>query len=287
MTTMNATIRLAREDEIEALEALARRSKAHWGYDDSFMRAAAADLVVPRELVARGGVFVAERGDARVGFASLDGATLRDLWIDPPYIGSGLGAVLFTHVMSAARAATIARVRIESDPNAAAFYARMGARRAGSVASTVVPGRELPVFEMPTTDDAAIEDVVRAFFRAFANDEAERGSLDRLPSEFTADARISVLTAGEVRTYGVDEFIAPRRALLSSGAVTGFSEWETESTTLVHRDIACRRSRYAKRGVRDGSAFTGAGTKVFSFVRVPVRGGSAWKIHTLVWQDDD
>lgn len=276
-------IRTAREDEISALEALARRSKAHWGYDADFMRAAAPELVVPRALVAGGAVHVAERGGARVGFASLDGATLRDLWIDPTFIGSGVGALLFAHVLAVARAAGIARARIESDPHAAAVYARMGARRVGSVASPILAGRELPVFEMPATDDAAIEDVVRVFFRAFASEEAAHGSLARLPAELTADARISVLAAGEVRTFGVEDFIAPRRALLASGAVTGFREWETDATTLVHRDIACRRSRYAKRGVRDGAAFTGAGSKVFSFVRV----GRAWKIHALVWQDDE
>jgi hypothetical protein len=37
---------------------------------------------------------------------------------------------------------------IDADPNAASFYVRMGARRAGSLASSPIIGRELPGFEL-------------------------------------------------------------------------------------------------------------------------------------------
>lgn len=133
------------------------------------------------------------------------------------------------------------------------------------------------------SDEARIEEVVRAFFSAFHSAEAERGSLDRLPALFAADARITtVLPSGELRTESVPEFVQPRRALLLGGGVTEFSEWETEGVTLLGRDVACRRSRYAKKGVRDGRPFTGGGTKVITLVRA--RGD--WKILTLLWQDD-
>ena len=48
------------------------------------------------------------------------------------------------------------------------------------------------------------------------------------------------------------------------------------------RHVACRRSRYAKKGVRDGEPFTGAGTKVLTFAR----DYGVWKIASLLWQDD-
>ncbi len=128
-----------------------------------------------------------------------------------------------------------------------------------------------------------IDAVVREMFAAFASDAAARGSLDRLPSLFTPDARITIVAGGAATTYTVDEFIAPRRVLLLGGAITGFSEWETESETLLGRDIAARRSRYAKRGLRDGTPFDGAGTKMLTFMRV----AGAWKIHSLLWQDDE
>ena len=132
-------------------------------------------------------------------------------------------------------------------------------------------------------DLEAIDAVVRTFFSAFDSARAPSGSLDRLPEIFAPDARIAVLdAAGELRTYGVAEFIAPRRELLLRGAVTEFREWETEGETLLGRDIACRRCRYEKAGVRDGAPFTGRGTKMISFVR----SGDVWKITSLLWQDD-
>jgi len=131
-------------------------------------------------------------------------------------------------------------------------------------------------------DVGAIDDLVRTFFMAFHSSEVAKGSLDRLPSLFAPDARITVLTGDALRTESVASFIAPRRALLLGGALADFSEWETEGETSLGRDIACRRSRYAKRGTRDGVPFTGAGTKVLTFVR---RDG-AWRILALLWQDD-
>jgi hypothetical protein len=42
--SVTTIIRPAQADEVEALTALALRSKAHWGYDDAFMEACRAEL---------------------------------------------------------------------------------------------------------------------------------------------------------------------------------------------------------------------------------------------------
>jgi hypothetical protein len=131
-------------------------------------------------------------------------------------------------------------------------------------------------------DHRQIKEVVRVFFASFHRDAATQGSFDRLPSLFAPGATITVLAEGGLRVHDVPAFLLPRRDLLLGASLTAFAEWETEGRTLVGRDIACRRSRYAKKGVRDGEAFTGGGTKVFAFVR---RGGE-WKILSLLWQDD-
>jgi hypothetical protein len=47
-----------------------------------------------------------------------------------------------------ARALGISRLLIDADPNADGFYARMGARRVGTVASGSIAGRELPRLEL-------------------------------------------------------------------------------------------------------------------------------------------
>ena len=145
-------IRGAHPSEAGLLTALAIRSKAHWGYDAAFMEAAVHELTIEVAHMESGGVFVAERDDVRIGFyyVSVEEGrpTLRDLWVEPALIGTGVGSVLWRHMLGEAGRRGYAVVRIESDPNAAAFYAKMGARRVGSVASTVVAGRVLPLFEM-------------------------------------------------------------------------------------------------------------------------------------------
>ena len=149
---MPLAIRRARPDEAGALTALAFRSKRHWGYDDAFMEIARAEMVITAELVARWPTFVAERGAEVVGFYVLSveskGPMLRDLWIDPAAIRTGVGSLLWRHMLVSAASEGHATLHITSDPNAAGFYERMGARRVGEVESCGIPGRMLPSFEV-------------------------------------------------------------------------------------------------------------------------------------------
>jgi GNAT superfamily N-acetyltransferase len=147
-------VRAALPGEARALTALAIRSKAHWGYDAAFMERAAADLEITPELLEGATAFVAEIGTDAAGFyvlAVADGVPmLRDLWVDPAAIGAGIGARLWTHMLEQARRLGYRAVRIQSEPNAEGFYVKMGARRVGSVESTVVKGRMLPLMEIAT-----------------------------------------------------------------------------------------------------------------------------------------
>jgi GNAT superfamily N-acetyltransferase len=147
----DVVIRRAAPPEAGALTALAIRSKAHWGYDASFMAAATRELTIAPELIERATCFVAERS-AVVGFYVLavedDVPMLLDLWVDPAAMRSGIGSALFEHMVGQAQALAYRRVRIESDPNAEPFYRAMGARHVGTVASKVVPGRTLPLMEI-------------------------------------------------------------------------------------------------------------------------------------------
>jgi GNAT superfamily N-acetyltransferase len=147
-------IRRAVRGEASALTALAIRSKAHWGYDASFMQRVTADLEITPQLVDASAVFVAEDGSAVVGFyvlAVVDGMPmLLDLWIDPVAIGDGIGKQLWLHMLEEARRLGYPTIRIQSEPNAEGFYAKMGARRIGVAESTAMPGRMLPLMEIAT-----------------------------------------------------------------------------------------------------------------------------------------
>ena len=141
-------IRQARPDEAERLSELARRSKASWGYDEDFMRRAAVELTITRDAIASHEVWVLEdEGDAILGFhrvISGDPAVLEDLWLEPEAMGAGHGRRLWEHAAAVARRGGASAMELDADPNALAFYERMGAVRVGVRPSAVVAGRELP-----------------------------------------------------------------------------------------------------------------------------------------------
>lgn len=149
---MGLVIRRARPGEAPLLTALALRSKAHWGYDEAFMALARQELSITLELLTHAASFLAERDGDLVGFYVLvveeARPLLRDLWVEPRAIGTGVGAALFAHMLREARRLDYRVIRIESDPNAEGFYLKMGAVRTGEIPSKAIVGRVLPVLEI-------------------------------------------------------------------------------------------------------------------------------------------
>jgi hypothetical protein len=131
-------------------------------------------------------------------------------------------------------------------------------------------------------DRAEIAGILRTFFAAFTSgpDSAER--LDALRQLFLPEAVIIRTCGGEPTVYGVDSFIAPRRELLSGGALTDFREWELSGHTEVFGDIAQHFCGYAKAGVQDGTPFTVRGMKTLQFVRT----SAGWRISAAAWDDE-
>ncbi|MEM7597486.1 MAG: GNAT family N-acetyltransferase [Pseudomonadota bacterium] len=146
------TLRPAREEELSALSALCLRSKAHWGYDEAFMAACVPVLTLGHDDLADGLLIVAEAGGPPAGIAQLAGPPgemeIDRLFVDPPYIGTGLGRVLFEWCVATALARGESRLEIEADPDAAPFYEKMGAVKIGETPSGAIPGRMLPLLEL-------------------------------------------------------------------------------------------------------------------------------------------
>jgi GNAT superfamily N-acetyltransferase len=143
-----AQIRRAVPADREALAALARASKAHWGYDESFMRLVDPALVPDFAYLSDCPVFVAEDGDVPLGFYGFQSRGgemfLEDMWVAPSAIGSGVGRLLWDHAVATARANGYPSFSIESDPNAEGFYLHAGAKRVGEIVSPST-GRSLPL----------------------------------------------------------------------------------------------------------------------------------------------
>lgn len=141
-------IRPAHPDEHVLLTALARRSKAHWGYSEAFMAACEDELTVTRSRIEQETYLVAVDQDAVVGMAAIascdGGFEVSNMFVDPTMIGTGVGRRLFQALTEEARRQGIAELLIDADPNACLFYERLGARFSHMTPSGSIPGREIP-----------------------------------------------------------------------------------------------------------------------------------------------
>jgi GNAT superfamily N-acetyltransferase len=148
-------LRPARPDETTILTELALRSKAYWGYDAAFMDACHDALTFSVADAAQ--TTVAEVAGRVIGLCTLvldsDPPELRDMFVAPQAIGRGVGRLLWRDAVERARRAGCRWFKIESDPNAQGFYERMGAVQVGTVLSTCIEGRTLPLMRYDLTTE--------------------------------------------------------------------------------------------------------------------------------------
>lgn len=155
----NLTFRPARADEVGMLSELAFRSKAIWGYDESFMNACRAELTLTVDYLDGNLTFVAEIHTKIAAFYSLEPANpegtgkveLGLFFLEPELIGHGFGRTMMRNAIERARRFGFLAIRIQSDPNAESFYRAVGCVPSGSTPSSIIPGRVLPVLEYDLT----------------------------------------------------------------------------------------------------------------------------------------
>ena len=157
MSSQTPTIRRAEPDEAEAITEMVVRSKAYWGYSDEFMRYAAALLTITPDYLNQYQGYVLVKEGQLQGFASLqeqtpDEVALDMLFVAPEAMGQGVGQQLVEYVLGVAAAAGYRTMLVESDPNAAGFYAKMGGQLVGHRPVPTIPGRELPLYRIYLTD---------------------------------------------------------------------------------------------------------------------------------------
>ncbi|WP_158965362.1 GNAT family N-acetyltransferase [Chachezhania sediminis] len=150
-------IRTPTLDELPALTALCRRSKGYWGYDEAFLDACRDELALRPEDFDHD-FALAEVDGVLAGLALVetkgDEAELLSLFVDPSFIGKGVGARLLRWGIDVARAAGAARMMIQADPNAVPFYVAKGAVQVGEVPSGAMPGRSLPLMQLGLAQEA-------------------------------------------------------------------------------------------------------------------------------------
>ncbi len=132
------------------LTEIAYAAKRHWGYPERWIESWSDTLTIRAEFIAANVAYCAMEDGRAVGFYLLtsesDGLHLDHLWVAPRAMGRGMGRALFEHARDQTRSLGHRTLRIEADPNAEGFYARMGARRVGvTVTSIEDQPRELPL----------------------------------------------------------------------------------------------------------------------------------------------
>ena len=128
------TVLISRGDAAQGarLKEIAIASKSHWGYEAARVREWADGGDFSRESLEKLALFVAESDGRIVAWASVEPrgevAWLADLWVEPGWIGHGIGARLFREAAEHARAGGAATMEWEAEPNALGFYEKLGAR---------------------------------------------------------------------------------------------------------------------------------------------------------------
>lgn len=148
-------IRKAKKEEYKLLSDLAINSKSFWGYSKEFIQSCRNELSYSVEDInnSNNHFVVAELENRIVGFYALvpleiDKLELEALFVDPDYIGKGIGKVLINDAKFFASKKGVKSIIIQGDPNAEYFYWNIGCEKIGEKESGSIPGRYLPLFSL-------------------------------------------------------------------------------------------------------------------------------------------
>ena len=106
---------------------------------------------------------VAVKNGRIVGFYALEKDSckvfeLEALFVEPDYIGCGIGRLLIDHALRNVTERGGGIFLIQGDPHAAEFYSAVGVKYIGTRESESIPGRFLPLFKIdvrPSEADVA------------------------------------------------------------------------------------------------------------------------------------
>lgn len=134
-------IRFAEASEHVRLREIMIASRGVWGYDPVRFRQWAASLDVSPEGLGGAETYVAEQGAHLVGWAALapsgDGVfDLAELWVEPDWIGKGIGSKLFRFALGRARDLGARRLEWGAEPGAVGFYVKMGGQHVRATKSS-------------------------------------------------------------------------------------------------------------------------------------------------------
>ncbi len=96
---------------------------------------------------------------------------------------------------------------------------------------------------MDKTDEADIDRLTGVFYSVFDNRGGRAPAFATLGEIIAPDARITKVSQAGIEIWSLDEFIAPRLALLTDGRLVEIHEWEVAAKTTGGLAIASRHQR--------------------------------------------
>lgn len=155
-------IRKALETECNALTEISFSSKQYWNYPKEYFDIWEKELTITAPYINENIVYAAEIEGKIIGYLSIvevkkgfwagkafimEGYWLDHFFIQPDYIGKGIGSELISFVKGICREKRIKCLYVFSDPNAKGFYNKIGAVYIGETSSSI-EGRKLPLFKL-------------------------------------------------------------------------------------------------------------------------------------------
>ena len=130
--------------------------------------------------------------------------------------------------------------------------------------------------------EAELERLASAFFRAVSFESDGAPSYQDIPALFI-ERGLLIKNVGPVpEISSIQEFIAPREALVRSRTLTRFHESEISESTVIFGNVAHRFSAYTKSGTSGGTEFSARGMISTQFVSTP----AGWKMSSMAWDDE-
>ena len=147
----------AMPEQAGVLTTITLAAKRHWNYPENWIKTWLPSLTITPEYILVNEIWMAVVDEQYVAYYSLKPESeylwLDNLWVLPEFIGQGIGKQLFQHALERSHIHGASILKIEADPNAQAFYEKMGARKIGEH-HTQVNGqpRILPIMEIKIND---------------------------------------------------------------------------------------------------------------------------------------
>lgn len=229
--------------------------------------------------------------DVSIGMCGLvNRETLEDIDIGfamlPEYLGMGYGYEISNATMSYAKnTLDLDKIVGITNPNNIASIKLLNKIGLRFEKTIELSEKDTVLFFSTPTDtkeETEISKLTTRFFSLFTNVGGKIPNVEDIEDIFISNGIIISNTHGVPEIYNINEFITPRKKMLSDGTLTDFSESEILHKTEIYGNIAQRFCLYKKSGKLNGSYFESRGMKTIQFIKV----GLNWKMSSVAWSDE-